>query len=440
MRETSFGYATDAEGHMDFRHKLPLGSEHWGAAAADGQMGQIVKLYFDWISTDDNEWLRRQWPAAKRALTYAWRPGGWDEHKSGVMDGVQHNTYDVEFYGPNSMCSTWYLAALRAMGRMADAMGDPGLARDCDRIFQQGSKWIDTNLFNGEYYIQQIRGIPLDKIATGLREGMGSKDTMNPQFQVGDGCFCDQLIGQLMATISGLGDLLDPVQIGKTLQSIYRYNYKGSLAHHASVQRVYALNDEAGLVIVDFTKGSRPEVPMPYYAEIWSGLEYSVAALMISRGMADKGVEIIRSTRNRYDGEKANPYDETEYGRHYTRPMASWAAIPVLSGFRYDARAQSMILLPRVNSASFRCFWSTPGAWGNFEVTSHALTLTPAVGAVSLKQLTIPSAFKSALGDLKVTSAGRTIALTAASSDAGVLLQFSSSIEVDSNNPLRVQA
>jgi uncharacterized protein (DUF608 family) len=356
------------------------------------------------------------------------------------MDGVQHNTYDVEFYGPNSMCSTWYLAALRAMGRMADAMDDPGLARDCDRIFQQGSKWIDANLFNGEYYVQQIRGIPLDKIATGLREGMGSKDTMDPQFQVGDGCFCDQLIGQLMATISGLGDLLDPVQIDKTLQSIYRYNYKRSLAHHASVQRVYALNDEAGLVIVDFTKGSRPEVPMPYYAEIWSGLEYSVAALMISHGMADKGVEIIRSTRSRYDGEKANPYDETEYGRHYTRPMASWAAIPVLSGFLYDARAQSISLLPRINTASFRCFWSTPSAWGNFEVTPHALTLTPAVGAVSLKQLTIPSTFKSALGSLKATSAGRTIAHTAASSDAGVLLQFSSSIEVDSNNPLCVQA
>ena len=81
MRETNFGYATDDEGHMDFRHKLPLGFEHWGAAAADGQMGQIVKLYFDWVSLGDDAWLRRQWPAAKRALAYAWRKGAleWSE-------------------------------------------------------------------------------------------------------------------------------------------------------------------------------------------------------------------------------------------------------------------------------------------------------------------------------------------------------------------------
>jgi uncharacterized protein (DUF608 family) len=114
MRETSFGYATNAEGHMDFRHKLPPSDEYWSSAAADGQMGQIVKLYFDWVLCGDNAWLRRQWPAAKRALAYAWRPGGWDERRFGVMDGVQHNTYDVEFYGPNPMCGSWYLAALRA--------------------------------------------------------------------------------------------------------------------------------------------------------------------------------------------------------------------------------------------------------------------------------------------------------------------------------------
>ena len=165
---------------MDFRHKLPLGFEHWGAAAADGQMGQIVKLYFDWTLTGDDDWLRRQWPAAKRALAYAWRPGGWDEQKSGVMDGAQHNTYDVEFYGPNSMCGTWYLAALRAMARMAEVMGDRDLAGECNRMCEQGSRWIDAHLFNGEYYIQQIRPIPQDKIASGLIEVYGGKDTMLP--------------------------------------------------------------------------------------------------------------------------------------------------------------------------------------------------------------------------------------------------------------------
>jgi hypothetical protein len=262
---------------------------------------------------------------------------------------------------------------------------------------------------------------------------------MHPQFQLGDGCFADQLIGQHMATVAGLGDLLDPAHIRKALASIYRYNLKRSLVNHACVQRTYALNDESALVIVDYTKGSRPEAPMPYYGEVWTGLEYSVAALMISHGMVDQGIEIIRISRSRYDGEKANPYDETEYGRHYARPMASWAAIPMLAGFRYDARARRMELAPRLNHAGFQCFWSAPCAWGSFELSPRALALKPVAGAVSLKELMIAPFLEDAQGKLKVTSGGREIEHSASPQDNGILLQFSPALEVDPNRPLRVQ-
>jgi uncharacterized protein (DUF608 family) len=436
MRETNFGYATDAEGHMDFRHKLPFGYEHGGAAAADGQMGQIVKLYFDWTLSGDDDWLRRQWPAAVRALKYAWRPNGWDEHKYGVMDGVQQNTYDVEFYGPNPMCGTWYLAALRAMQRMADFVGDRDLARECHRMCAQGSQWIDANLFNGEYYIQKIRGIPQDKIATGLREGMGTADTMHPEFQVGDGCFIDQLIGQHGATMAGLGDLLDPANMRKALASIYRYNYKPTLKHHASVQRVYALNDEPAVIICDFTKGTRPEVPMPYDAETWSGLEYSVAVLMMTHGMIDEGIEFMQNTRSRYNGERANPFDETEYGRHYARPMASWAAIPALSGFRYDARTGRIDLAPKIKADPFQCFWSTPTAWGSFTCTSREVAFAPVVGEVSLREIFVGHLE----GELRIMSAGNPVAHTISADDKGVLVRFSSPVEVSPTQTLRIHA
>jgi uncharacterized protein (DUF608 family) len=439
MRETSFGAATDAEGHMDFRHYIPASTQRWGAAAADGQMGQIVKLYFDWISLGDDDWLRKQWPAARRALAYAWRPGGWDERKFGVMNGVQHNTYDIELYGPNPMCSSWYLAALRAAERMAEAMSDEDLAGNCRQMFEQGSRWIDANLFNGEYYIQKIRGIPADKIASGLRIGVGAKDTIHPEFQIGDGCLVDQLVGQYMATVAGLGDLLAPAHIRKTLASIYRYNYKRSLMRHASVQRVYALNDEAALVICDFTKGTRPEVPMPYYAEVMTGFEYSAAMLMLSHGMVAEGVECIGNIRRRYDGEKANPYNEAEAGRHYARAMASWAAIPVLSGFRYDARARRMDLAPVINANAFRCFWSAPCAWGNFELIPQKLTLTTAAGAVSLKELSIAPFRVSDHGKLKVICAGREVEHSASTQADGVRLKFSSEVEVNEAKPLLVQ-
>ncbi len=391
MRNTSFGYATDEEGHMDFRHKLPLGYEHWGAAAADGQMGQIVKLYLDWKLDGEDAWLRKLWPACQRALGYSWRPGGWDGNKDGVMEGAQHNTYDVEFYGPNPLCEIWYLAALKASTEMATAMKDAEFAAECKRLYELGKQWTDANLFEGEFYIQQIRGIPENQIAQGLRVGMGAKDSLHPDFQAGHGCLIDQLLGQFLADLAGLGPLVDETHLRATLASIYKYNYRKSMHDEPSVERAYAVNDESALAMCDYSKGERPEIPFPYYSENFTGSEYAAAILMMKYGMVNEGVECIANIRARYDGEKANPYNEAEYGRHYARAMASWGAIPMFSGFLYNARTRELEIMPLVYSPTFTCFWSTPTGWGNFQFTSEkghpVLHLTPIRGFIELRRL-----------------------------------------------------
>ena len=43
---------------MRFRQMLPDGIDRFGYAAADGQMGQIIKTYLDWKLCGDTEWLR----------------------------------------------------------------------------------------------------------------------------------------------------------------------------------------------------------------------------------------------------------------------------------------------------------------------------------------------------------------------------------------------
>lgn len=97
------------------------------------------------------------WPRARRALEFAWLPGSWDADRDGVLEGVQHNTYDVEFYGPNPQCGIYYLGALRAAEEMARAQGDSAFATQCRSLFERGSKWMDANLFNGEFYIQKVQ-------------------------------------------------------------------------------------------------------------------------------------------------------------------------------------------------------------------------------------------------------------------------------------------
>ncbi len=207
LRTTSFGYDLDEAGALHFRENLPHAQPLWGFAAADGQMGQILHAYLDWRLSGDLDWLRRLWPGIKRAIEFAWTPGGWDADRDGVLEGVQHNTYDVEFYGPNPLCGIYYLGALRAAEEMARAVGDADSATQYHRLFESGSRWTDANLFNGEYYVQHIRGVAKDKIAPSLRSEMGSEDTVNPQYQVGEGCLADQLIGQYLADVAGLGPL-----------------------------------------------------------------------------------------------------------------------------------------------------------------------------------------------------------------------------------------
>ena len=174
LRKASFGFSQDDQGGMRFRQMLPDGIDRFGYAAADGQMGQIIKTYLDWKLCGDTDWLRGLWPQVQKGLSFAWIPGGWDANRDGVMEGVQHNTYDVEFYGPNPLGTVYYLGALRAAEEMARALGDSAAAADYHALFLKGSAWVDQNLFNGEFYVQQVRGIPKSEIAQATIGDMGS--------------------------------------------------------------------------------------------------------------------------------------------------------------------------------------------------------------------------------------------------------------------------
>jgi uncharacterized protein (DUF608 family) len=387
MRESAFELAESLDGMLPIRMALPEGHQTGGVTAADGTMGQIVKAYLDWQLTGDRDWLARLWPKVKKAMAFAWIEGGWDPDRDGVMKGVQHNTYDVEFYGPNPMCGVYYLGALRASEEMARAAGDNAFADECRRLFANGSAWIDKHLFNGEYYIQQIRGYARERIAKPLRSTGGAEDPEHPDFQLGEGCLADQLIGQYLADIAGLGPLLDPGHLRKTLESIYKYNYRANLTRHDSVQRVYALNDEAAVLVCDYGQAARPKIPFPYYAEAWTGIEYLFATQLLEAGMLREGIRCFENVRQRFDGERRNPWDEPECGHHYARAMAAWSGIVALSGFRYRGPEQAIIAVPKVSAPNFASFWSTGTAWGSFTQSAREFTLSVLAGRLPCRSV-----------------------------------------------------
>src|SRR4030088_2244912 len=107
--------------------------------------------------------------------------------------------------------------------------------------------------------------------------------------------------------------------------------------------------------------------------------------------MIDEGVEYIANTRARYVGERRNPWDEAECGHHYARAMASWAAIPALSGFSYDGVEKRIDAEPRVTPRKFRSFWSSGTGWGvfsqNFDARQKKFTLSVKHGALACSEV-----------------------------------------------------
>jgi len=378
--ESWLGYGTNERGLMDFRYYLPFGKKRFGSAAADGQMGVLMRLYLDWRLTGDREWLHRIWPKAKKALEFAWIPGGWDEDRDGVMEGCQHNTYDVQFFGPNPLTGILYLGALRACEEMAREVGDNAAAGEYQRLFRKGSAWIDDNLFNGEYYVQKIQGRPPTGIAEGLMVfetdpnlpgATAVRDTNNPINQMGEGCLGDQLFGQELAHVAGLGYLLDREKIHKTLESIHRYNFKRALGDIEGWLHAWALNDESAVILLDYTARQPPEQPLLVQKAVLSGSEYMIAAHMFYEGKFEQGLELVQAVRRRHDGIRRNPWSEIECGFHYSRALASWSCIHALCGFNYHHDDARVTITPRLPGHSMVGFWCIPTGWGNF---SHTVT------------------------------------------------------------------
>jgi len=377
MRETDFLNNVKPDGAMMFRTSLPLGSGlFWNfKAAADGQMGRIISLYRDWQISGDTEWMKKLWPKAKKAMEYAWK--SWDADRDGLIEGEQHNTYDIEFYGPNSMISGFYLGALKAALEMAVASADWRAAIAYRELYEKGRQAYDAALWNGEFYVQKY-----DKV-------------METKYQYGEGCLSDQLLGQWLGMVSGLGRYLPQEHIRAALGSIYKYNFMPDFRNFSNVQRTYALADEKGLLLCTWPKGGRPPLPFPYSDEVWTGIEYHVASHLIYEGLVEEGLSIVKAARDRYDGRRRNPWDEVECGHHYARAMSSWGVLLALGGFSYSGPDKRMGFDPKMGAADFRTVWTTGSGWGTYaqkisDDRKAGLRIEVESGELGLKEFSVP--------------------------------------------------
>lgn len=398
LREQELERSMDARGHISFRSALPDGpTGHSFHAASDGQLGGILKLYREWQISGDRAWLERLYPLAKRSLDYC--IAAWDPDRLGVLVEPHHNTYDIEFWGPDGMCSSFYIGALSAMALLAVDAGHPEDASAYRELAERGARYLDAHLFNGEYYQQAVmlrglRASPTEEALAQVRESNPAEHELlmreGPKYQYGSGCISDGVFGAWLARLCFVESAQNADNIRRNLRAIFAYNFKPSLWEHANPQRPgYAIGDEPGLLLCTWPRGGKPTLPFVYSDEVWTGIEYQAAGHMIAEGLVDEGLTVVKAVRSRYDGRARNPWNEYECGNYYARAMASYGLLIALSGFAYSAAERTLSLRPRLAARPFTTFFSTASGWGTLTLSEDALRVDVVEGSLQVDRLVI---------------------------------------------------
>ena len=408
IRDLEYKYSMHDSGLMDFRLKLPAGKRELSTyACIDGQMGTIVKTYREWLISGDDEWLKSNWEAVKKALEFAWHPDNhfkWDSDKDGYATGRMHHTLDQELFGASGWTQGFYLAALKSASVMAEYLGEHEKAKEYAELFESGYEKTKNELFNGKYFIQKVdltdKSIPE---SFDVLDMYWNDETGEIKYQIGDGCEIDQLCGQWHANILGLGRLFDDEQIKSAAKSLYKNNFKESMREFVNPWRLFAVNDDAGSVICDYPDGTyKPRIPIPYCEESMNGFEYQMAGLLISEGFIEEGLRCAKAVRDKYNGANRNPFNEIEFGNNYARSMASFALVPILSGFMFDMPHGKIGFNPKLDG-DFKSVWSLDCAWGSYTKTNDETTIKVTDGALSISTLSLPyiNGVKSVIADGK---------------------------------------
>ena len=368
------------------------------AYAADGQCGTVLKAYREHTMSPDPAFLKRTWPRIKKALQFSM---GRDRNGDGFIEDSQHNTYDINFQGPNTFVGSLYLAALRAGEEMAKDMGDAAFAAECRKVFESGRKLTIEKLWNGEYFIQQV---DLKK---------------HPKFQYGTGCLSDQLFGQGWAHQLALGHIYPEGEVKIAYASIWKYNWTPDVGPQNAAhrpERWFARPGEAGLFTCTWPRSPYLGPGVRYKNEVWTGIEYQAAGGMVWEGMVTEALAICRAVHDRYHPARHNPFNEVECGDHYARALASWGVYLALCGYEHHGPKAHLGFAPRLAPDAFRAAFTTAEGWGLFSQTRQGKTQTDRIevrwGKLRLRTLAFAVPEELTPQTVAVTAGGRAVEAT----------------------------
>jgi non-lysosomal glucosylceramidase len=262
----------------------------------DLNLKYVLRAYRDYLILDDRALLDALWPSIPAALDYV-RP--FDRDGDGLLDHEgADQTYDTwAMEGASAYTGGLLIAALEAAVKMAELQGDAARAGDWRAWADQARASYEAQLWNGRYYDYDSGAAPNH-----------------------NSVMADQLAGQWYAGALGLPDVAPSEHIESALRTVYELNVMGFQG------------GEMGAV-----NGMRPDGAVDdtdmQSREVWSGVTYGLAALMLQEGLEEEGWRTAWGAYNVtyvthglwFRTPEAWYADGTYRASMYMRPQAIWA-------------------------------------------------------------------------------------------------------------------
>ncbi|MBN1412845.1 MAG: hypothetical protein JW969_18535 [Spirochaetales bacterium] len=369
----------------------------------------------DYQWSGDLSFLEKMWPHIKAAIDHNIAQDeqglGLPYHYGNEATDlpISSQTYDVwDFQGYSSyVCSIW-LAALRSTAAMARILKDEKYAEKMDRLYQKAEGNMEKLLWNGEYY-----------------------DLWNdpPNKQKNEFCMTDQISGQWYMNVLNLPPLFEKKKVVSALKAIARYN---SVPERGLINGVLPEGKKAV-----WAKGIFG-LPPNYQSDTpWTGTEYAVAALFIQQGLVKKGLAIVKDVYDRY--KKAGlTWNHYECGEHYYRAMSIWNVMQALQGFKYNAIAHELILLPSDKKKEHKSLVVTSEGYGMFEHAKN-IRVTWLSGKLTLTTFLFSTSMKKGKKSVKAEINGRKTACQAIIENRLYGMQFEKPINLKAGDILNVR-
>ena len=266
----------------------------------------VLQVYRDFLLTGstDYEFLQDCWPAIVEALAYL---KTFDEDGDGIPEnsGAPDQTFDDwQMRGISAYCGGLWLAALESAIAIGEILEDtaPEIIPNPQAKIALYHSWLEQarptyqeKLWNGQYYR--------------LDSESNSEVVM-----------ADQLCGQFYAKLLGLPDIVPPECAVSALETVYESCF-------------LKFNDgEFGAANGVMLNGAPENPNATHPLEVWTGINFGLAAFLVQMGMEDKGFKLTDAVvKQIYENglQFRTPEAITAVGTfrasHYLRPMAIWA-------------------------------------------------------------------------------------------------------------------